>query len=96
MELYGSSLILALELMQLVWVLVVGGLIGWVASMIMGTNAQMGLLMNIVVGIVGAFLGFFIAGALGIGAGDTLKNILIQLGGAVLLIFLLKALKILR
>jgi uncharacterized membrane protein YeaQ/YmgE (transglycosylase-associated protein family) len=39
----------------IVWI-IVGGLIGWVASMIMHTNAQQGTLMNIVVGIVGAFI----------------------------------------
>ena len=42
----------------IVW-LIVGGLIGWVASMIMRTNAQQGILMNVVVGIVGAFLAGF-------------------------------------
>ena len=40
----------------IIW-LVVGGLIGWVASMIMKTDAQQGVILNIVVGIVGAFLG---------------------------------------
>ena len=40
----------------IVW-LIVGGLIGWVASMIMRTNAQQGVFLNIVVGIVGAMLG---------------------------------------
>ena len=40
----------------IVW-LVVGGLIGWVASMIMKTDGQQGVILNIVVGIVGAFLG---------------------------------------
>lgn len=40
----------------IVW-LVVGGLIGWVASMIMRTNGQQGIILNVVVGIVGAFLG---------------------------------------
>ena len=37
--------------------LIVGGLLGWVASMVMGTNDRQGMLLNIVVGIVGAFLG---------------------------------------
>jgi uncharacterized membrane protein YeaQ/YmgE (transglycosylase-associated protein family) len=37
--------------------LIIGGVIGWVASMIMRTNAQQGMFLNIVVGIVGAFLG---------------------------------------
>ena len=40
----------------IIW-LVVGGLIGWVASMIMKTDAQQGVILNVVVGIVGAFLG---------------------------------------
>jgi uncharacterized membrane protein YeaQ/YmgE (transglycosylase-associated protein family) len=40
----------------IVW-LIVGGLIGWVASMIMGTDAQQGVVLNVVVGIVGAALG---------------------------------------
>ena len=40
----------------IIW-LVVGGLIGWVASMIMRTDAQQGVILNVVVGIVGAFIG---------------------------------------
>lgn len=40
----------------IIW-LVVGGLIGWVASMIMKTDGQQGIFLNIIVGIVGAFLG---------------------------------------
>ena len=40
----------------IIW-LVVGGLIGWIASMIMRTNAQQGVILNVVVGIVGALLG---------------------------------------
>ena len=43
----------------IIW-LVVGGLIGWVASMIMRTNAQQGVILNVVVGIVGAFIGGFL------------------------------------
>lgn len=51
----------------IIW-LIVGGLIGWVASMIMKTNAQQGLILNIVVGIIGAFLGgFLLAPMLGTG-----------------------------
>ncbi len=40
----------------LIWV-IIGGIVGWLASLIMRTDAQQGILMNIVVGIVGAFLG---------------------------------------
>jgi uncharacterized membrane protein YeaQ/YmgE (transglycosylase-associated protein family) len=40
----------------IIW-LVVGGIVGWLASMVMRTDAQQGVLLNIVVGIVGAFIG---------------------------------------
>ena len=51
----------------LIW-LVVGGVIGWIASMIMRTDAQQGMLLNIVVGIVGAMLGgWLISPLLGVG-----------------------------
>lgn len=38
------------------WI-IIGGILGWLASIVMGRNAQMGVFLNIVVGIVGAFLG---------------------------------------
>jgi len=44
--------------------LIFGGLIGWIASKIMGTDAQQGIVLNIVVGIVGALLGGFLWGVL--------------------------------
>lgn len=43
--------------MNLIIWLIVGGLIGWVASIVMKTNGQQGILLNVIVGIVGAFLG---------------------------------------
>lgn len=43
--------------MNLIIWLIVGGIIGWLASMIMRTDAQQGVLLNIVVGIIGALLG---------------------------------------
>ena len=45
----------------IIW-LVIGGIIGWLASILMRTDAQQGVLMNIIVGIVGAVIGGFIAG----------------------------------
>ena len=45
----------------LVW-LVVGGVVGWLASMVMRTNAQQGIILNIIVGIVGAFLAGLLLG----------------------------------
>ena len=51
----------------IIW-LVVGGLIGWVASMIMKTDAQQGVILNVVVGIIGSMLGgWFVAPLLGTG-----------------------------
>jgi uncharacterized membrane protein YeaQ/YmgE (transglycosylase-associated protein family) len=81
--------------MDIIITLVVGGIVGWLASLVMKTNAQMGLIANIIVGIVGSVLGFWIAGALGIGGG-TIVRWLIAVGGAALLIVILKALKILK
>ena len=74
----------------IIW-LVVGGLIGWVASMIMRTDAQQGLLLNIVVGIVGAFLGgLLLAPLFGTGTinqGDfSIGSMLVSLLGAVILL----------
>ena len=76
----------------LVW-LVVGGLIGWVASMIMGTDAQQGVLLNIVVGIAGAFLGgLLLSPLLGVGTLNqgnfSIPALLISLVGAVILLAL--------
>jgi uncharacterized membrane protein YeaQ/YmgE (transglycosylase-associated protein family) len=72
--------------------LIIGGIVGWLASIVMKTNAQMGLIANILVGIVGSMLGFWIAGLLGIGGGGSIVGFLIALGGAVLLIFVLQKL----
>ena len=74
----------------LIW-LVVGGLVGWVASMVMRTDARQGILLNIVVGIVGAFLGGWIisplVGGATINQGDlSVVGLLVSLGGAILLL----------
>lgn len=74
------------------WV-VVGGLAGWVASMITKTDAEQGLLGNIVAGIIGGVVGGFLVGLLG-GEGFTGFNIwsfLVALLGAVVVLFVWKA-----
>jgi uncharacterized membrane protein YeaQ/YmgE (transglycosylase-associated protein family) len=74
------------------WV-VVGGLAGWVASMIAGTNKTQGLFGNIVVGIIGALVGGLLFGLLG-GSGFTGFNIwsfFVALVGAVTVLFIWKA-----
>lgn len=67
--------------------LIVGGVIGWIASMIMRTDAQQGILLNIVVGIVGAFVGglIFSGGSIN-NAGLSLHSFLVSLAGAVILL----------
>jgi uncharacterized membrane protein YeaQ/YmgE (transglycosylase-associated protein family) len=82
--------------MEIVWALLVGAVIGWVAGILMKTEGQQGLLMNIVIGIVGSILGHFLAPKLGIGATSDLGRIAVSLGGAVLLIVILRALRVLR
>src|SRR5690606_41509703 len=75
--------------------LIIGGTVGWLASIIMKTNAQMGIIANVLVGIVGSWLGFWIAGMLGLDGG-TIVRFLIAVGGAVLLIFILRALGVFK
>jgi len=73
----------------LIW-LIVGGVVGWLASIIMRTDAQQGILLNVVVGIVGALLaGFVVSPILGIGTineGVTVATFLVSLVGAVILL----------
>lgn len=69
----------------IVW-LIVGGIVGWLASMIMRTNAQQGLLLNIVVGIVGAFIAGLIFGGGTINQTISLTSVLVSLVGAVILL----------
>ncbi len=77
--------------MGLIILLIVGGLIGWVASMIMRTDGQQGIVLNIVVGIVGALLAGFIVTPLIGGAPITsgaisLQSVIVSLVGAVVLL----------
>ena len=58
--------------MNWIVLLVVGGVIGWLASILMKTNAQMGLIANIIVGIVGSALGGWLATRLGIAQGGAM------------------------
>jgi uncharacterized membrane protein YeaQ/YmgE (transglycosylase-associated protein family) len=76
--------------------LIVGGVVGWLASLVMKTNAQMGLIANVIVGVVGSLLGFWIAGLLGIEPTGGILRFLVALAGAVLLIFILGMLGIFR
>ena len=76
--------------------IVVGGIIGWLASIVMKTNAQMGLMANVVVGIVGSALGFWVAARLGLSSGGPIVGWVVAVLGAALLIFILKAVGIFK
>src|SRR5690606_4721784 len=83
-------------LMNWLVVIIVGGLVGWIASMLMKSDGQMGIIANVLVGIVGSALGFWIAGMLGLAASGGIMRFLVALAGAVLLILILQALGIFR
>lgn len=80
--------------MNLIVYLIVGAIVGYIASRIMNTNSQQGLLMDIVVGVAGAFLaGFLISPLLGIGTINdaiTLPTVLVSLLGAIVLLAIYK------
>ncbi len=73
----------------LIW-LIVGGVVGWLASIIMRTDGQQGILLNVIVGIVGALLaGFIISPLVGVGTineGVTIGTFLVSLVGAIILL----------
>ncbi len=82
--------------MGLIITLVIGGIVGWLASMVMKTNAQMGLIANVVVGIVGSALGSWLFGMLGLTAMGSIGSWIMSVIGAAALIGILKALNIFK
>ena len=76
--------------------LIIGGVIGWLASIAMKTNAQMGWIANVLVGIVGSSLGFWIASLLGIIPVGGFLHYVIAIAGAALLIGILRAIGVFR
>ena len=76
----------------ILWI-VFGGLVGWVASMIMKTNGRQGMLLDIVVGIVGAFIGGLVMTVFGQGSvtGFNLYSFVVALIGAVIFIAIIRA-----
>ena len=79
----------------IVWI-IVGALAGWIASMIMKTDASMGALANIVVGIIGAFIGGWVVSLFGINVAEgelNIPSILTAILGAVILLAIIKAVR---
>ena len=78
--------------MSLLLTLIIGGIVGWLASILMKTNAQMGILANVVVGIIGSFLGVAVANTLNVAPHGQLGEWIVAVLGAALLIGVLRAL----
>ena len=70
--------------------IVLGGLVGWIASILMSTDHQMGKVANVVVGIVGAHLGFWLAGKLGLEILSGFGRWVVAVLGAIVLVWILK------
>ncbi len=84
--------------MNLIIWLVVGGVIGWIASIIMKTDGQQGIILNVVVGIVGAFIGGWLlspmVGAGTLNQGDfSLPGLFVSLVGAIILLFIVNLIR---
>jgi uncharacterized membrane protein YeaQ/YmgE (transglycosylase-associated protein family) len=73
--------------MNFIIYLIVGGIAGWLASLIMKTDAQQGIILNVVVGIIGGFLGGWLLPLVGLGLGDGWLGFLVTaLIGAIVLL----------
>ena len=75
----------------ILWI-IFGGVVGWVASVIMNTNSQQGIVLNVVVGVIGAVLGGWFMGAVGgsSATGFSVYSFLVALAGAVAFIGIIK------
>lgn len=84
-----------MEQMGLISWIVIGGLAGWIASKFMGTDKSQGVFINIVVGIIGAFIGGFVMNLIG-GQGVTgfnLWSFIVSLIGSIIFLWILKMIR---
>jgi uncharacterized membrane protein YeaQ/YmgE (transglycosylase-associated protein family) len=74
----------------IVWI-IFGGLAGWVATMIMGENARFGVIGNIIIGIIGAWIGGWLAPKFGFGGvtGFDIRSFIVAVIGSIVLLFIL-------
>ena len=78
--------------MELIAFLVLGGIAGWIASLVMGTDASQGIMLNVVVGVVGAFIGgllFTMFGSSGV-SGFNFYSLIVAVIGAVVLLWVVR------
>ena len=71
--------------MNFIWWLIIGGVIGWLASIVMRTDGQQGIILNIVVGIVGSYIGGFLFGPM-LGSAGAIGPYLSAFLGAIILL----------
>lgn len=78
--------------MGILYTIIFGGIVGWVASLVMGTDGQQGIILNVVVGIVGAVIGGWLMSMIGGSAetGFSVYGFLVSLLGACVLLAVLK------
>ncbi len=79
-----------MEMAQFGWLgwIIIGGLAGWVASMVMGTNERQGCIMDVILGIVGAVVGGSLLSLVGLGEGGFIWTFLTALLGAMIVIWI--------
>ncbi len=82
-------------LLNIILWIILGGVAGWIASMLMGRDNQMGAIANIIVGIVGALIGGFLFNLFGLpgNTGFNLWTLLVAIVGSVALLFLVGVLR---
>lgn len=81
--------------MSIILWIIFGALVGWIASIIMGTDAEQGALMNIIVGIIGALLGGWVMSLFGESGvtGFNFYSVLVSILGAIILIGIVRAVR---
>ena len=78
--------------MWILWTIVIGIIAGWLAGLIV-KGRGMGVVIDLIVGVVGSLIGGFIAGLIGLAAYGLLGRLVIAVAGAVVLLFLVRAIK---
>ncbi len=78
--------------MEVLAFLVLGGIAGWIASLIMGTDGSQGIFLNIVVGVIGAFIGGMLFNAFGSAGvtGFNIYSLVVSVVGAIALLFVVR------
>jgi len=85
-----------MDIVSLIIWIIIGGVAGWLASIVMKTNAQQGTIADIIVGIIGGFIGGFVLNAIGVGGdvdGLNLASLLTAFIGAVILLGVLRVVR---